>query len=72
MPPTTDAKSDTKFSLPPEVEMKRIAPLEEASYLSSLSVDTLKRKHADKIITLSPRRLGMRVGDALMLATTRG
>jgi len=48
-------------------ELNRIIPLSEASELSSLSEDTLCREHADKIIDLSPRRRGMRVGHALML-----
>jgi hypothetical protein len=49
------------------LELLRIAQLDEASRLSSLSEDTLEREHKDKIIHLSPRRKGMRVGDALML-----
>ena len=55
--------------LPPvaPIELRRIADLDEASRLSGLSVDTLKRHHANKIRRLSPRRLGMRVGDALAL-----
>jgi hypothetical protein len=52
------------------LELERIAPLAEASKLSSLSPDTLVRQHSDKIIRLSPRRSGMRVKDALMLART--
>ncbi len=49
------------------IELRRIVDLKEASRLSGLSVDTIKRRHADKIIDLSPRRRGMRVCDALML-----
>ena len=49
------------------IELQRIIPLSEAAQLSGLSVDTLKRRHRDKILELSPRRLGMRVRDALML-----
>jgi hypothetical protein len=52
------------------LELERIASLDEASRLSSLSEDTLVRRHGDKIIKLSPRRSGMRVRDALMLART--
>jgi hypothetical protein len=52
------------------IELERIAPLTEAAKLSSLSPDTLAREHSDKIIKLSPRRSGMRVRDALMLAKT--
>jgi hypothetical protein len=50
------------------VELQRIVDLKEASRLSGLSVDSIKRHHSDKIIDLSPRRRGMRVRDALMLA----
>lgn len=50
------------------IELQRIVDLKEASRLSGMSVDTLKRNHPDKIIRLSERRVGMRVGDALMLS----
>jgi hypothetical protein len=49
------------------VEMLRVAEREECERLSSLSWDTLRRKHADKILKLSERRVGMRVGHVLML-----
>ena len=52
------------------LELNRIAPLDEASHLSSLSVDTLRDKFRDKLVRLSEKRLGMRVGDALMLGAT--
>ena len=56
-------------SLPPlsPLELRRIVGLDEASRLSGLSKATIKLRHADKIIKLSPRRVGMRVGDALAL-----
>ena len=54
---------------PTWLELQRIVSLQEAARLSAMSPDTLKRRHADKIITLSPRRLGMRVRDALMLSS---
>lgn len=55
-------------SNPPDwLELKRIVDLKEASRLSGLSVDSIKRHYRQQIIELSPRRLGMRVGDALML-----
>jgi hypothetical protein len=54
------------------LELQRIVSLQEAARLSGLSPDTMKRRHADKIITLSPRRLGMRVRDALMLNVAAG
>ena len=51
------------------VELLRIAEPDEAEKLSSLSWDTIKREHADKIVNLSKQRVGMRVGHALMLDT---
>jgi len=53
---------------PAWMEMERVIGLEEASKLSNLSKDSLKRHYASKIIKLSPKRHGMRVRDALMLA----
>jgi hypothetical protein len=59
---------------PPERDPKdskddpdRIVTLAEAAQLSSLSIDTLRRKHCDKFIQLSEHRLGMRRRDALLL-----
>jgi hypothetical protein len=49
------------------VELHRIVPLEEAARLSSMSVDTIKRRHRDKFIALSERRQGLRLKDVLFL-----
>ena len=55
--------------IPPTwTELHRVIDLKEASRLSGLSIDSIKRHHSDKIIELSPRRRGMRVRDVLMLA----
>jgi hypothetical protein len=59
-------------SLPAEllqwpVELLRIIPPPEVERISTLSWDTVKRNHSDKIVHLSERRVGMRVGHALML-----
>jgi hypothetical protein len=54
-------------SVPADRELDRIVTLREAAEISSLSTDSLRRHHADKIIKLSPRRLGIRLRDALML-----
>jgi hypothetical protein len=51
------------------VELLRIVEPEEAERLSSLSWDTILRNHAKKIVRLSKRRVGMRAGHALMLAS---
>jgi hypothetical protein len=55
--------------LSPERELDRILTLEEASQVSTVSVDGLKRHHADKIVQLTPGRFGMRLRHALMLTT---
>ena len=52
---------------PSRLELQRIASLSEAAKLSGLSEDSLKRHYRNKIKQLSPRRLGMRVRDALMI-----
>jgi hypothetical protein len=55
-----------EFGLPSlnALELNRIATLQEAAHLSSLSPDTLKLKYPELIISLSERRDGMRVGHA--------
>ena len=59
--------TDHDFKLPPGLELDRIVTLQEAEKISSLSVDSWKRHHPDKVVELSPRRLGVRLRDALML-----
>ena len=49
------------------IELLRIVEPPEAERLSSTSWDTLQRNHPDKVVHLSKRRVGMRVGHALML-----
>ena len=50
------------------VERLRIVSMTEAARLSSLSVESILRHHADLVIDLSPRRKGMRLQDALSLS----
>jgi hypothetical protein len=50
-----------------ELELRRVLRLSEAADLTSLSEDSLKRNHANKVRRLSPRRLGMTVRDALAI-----
>jgi hypothetical protein len=57
----------SEFHLPTEHTLDQIIPLQEAHKLSGLSPDSWKRNHAEKIIKLSPRRVGIRLRDALML-----
>jgi hypothetical protein len=51
-----------------DLALARIVTLREAAQLAGCSEDTLKRRHSSKIIRISPRRLGMRIRDALFLA----
>jgi hypothetical protein len=53
--------------LSPERELDKIISLEQVEEVSTLSPDSIKRHHADKLIRLSPRRFGMRLRDALFL-----
>ncbi len=50
----------------PETLLRIVSP-KEAERLSNLSWDTIKRRHPEKIVHLSDRRVGMRAGHALML-----
>jgi hypothetical protein len=54
--------------LPTDRELDRIISLPEAERISNLSVESWKRNHSDKIVKLSPRRIGIRLRDALMLS----
>ena len=51
------------------IELRKILTLEQVTELTTLSADSLRRHHADKIKRLGPRRLGMRLGDALAIGT---
>jgi hypothetical protein len=64
---TTDERFRALIRSIPPLELLRIAPMDECERLSSLSEDTLKREHSDKVKKISKRRDGMRVLDALML-----
>jgi hypothetical protein len=59
------------YKLPPAVELDRIISLDEAEQVSNLSQESWRRRHRDKIIKLSPRRVGVRLRDALMLSTAK-
>lgn len=58
-----------RAGLPPltPLELLRVARLPEVTRLTGISEDGLRRHHADKIVHLSPRAVGMRVVDALMI-----
>jgi hypothetical protein len=55
-----------------EIEMERIVPLAEAARLRGVSVDTLRRRFSHQFIRVSPRRLGMRVRDAIAATADEG
>jgi hypothetical protein len=57
--------------LPKEVMLMRIVNLRQAAELAGLNERTLAKFHADKVIRLSPGRVGMRVRDALMIAESK-
>jgi hypothetical protein len=48
-------------------ELESIISLDEAARLRGMHADTIKRNEPEKIVRLSPRRLGMRLKDALLI-----
>jgi len=64
---TADQIVNRLLAMLPPLELLRVAPMQEAAHLSSLSADQLARDHPDKVVKLSKRRNGMRVAHALML-----
>lgn len=54
--------------LPESLQLRQIVTLALAEEITSLSGDSLKRNHPDKIRRLGPRRLGMQLADALAIA----
>jgi hypothetical protein len=49
-------------------ELNAFVAIARAAEITTLHKDTLKRNYPDKVVQLSKRRLGMRLGDALMIA----
>jgi hypothetical protein len=62
------APTDNHIQLSSKRELDRIVSLEQAAELCSLSADTIKRRWPNKLVKLSPRRVGIRLRDALMLS----
>jgi hypothetical protein len=60
---STDGPSDG----PTWRELERVLDMAELEEFTSLSRDTIARRHADKIVRLSPRRLGMKLRNALAI-----
>jgi hypothetical protein len=62
--------NNEKAERPPSwLELERVLPLPEVEKITSLSHDSLKRRHRNKIVRLSPRRVGMKLRDALAIAS---
>ena len=68
--PSPRKKTRATVALPAQLsqgELDRIVSLNDAVEISSLSEDVWRREHADKIIRLSSRRVGILLRDALFL-----
>ena len=68
------ASSVTTVS-PYPIAADRVIPLPEASMITGLSIDTLKRcgaRNEIKILKLSPRRVGIRLSDLQAFVDGRG
>jgi hypothetical protein len=55
------------IELPDAVYMMRIVSIKQAAQLAGISERTLKDSHPDKVIQISPGRIGMRLRDALRI-----
>jgi hypothetical protein len=53
---------------PTWLELESVLPLPEVEEITSLSEDSIKRHHRDKLVNLSPRRVGMKLRHALAIA----
>jgi hypothetical protein len=63
----------TKAPVPPSnelsaLELERVLGKSEAVRLSGVSWDTIRRNHADKIIHISPRRVGVKTKHVIALS----
>jgi hypothetical protein len=60
-----------EVDIPDEHKLDRIVSLKVASKVSGLSSISWRRNHPSKLIRLGPRRVGIRLRDALMLEPAR-
>jgi hypothetical protein len=73
----TNKHSDTGPIIPPwwargppsELQLEAVLTLREASEVTGLSADTLKRHYGNLIRRLSPRRLGIKLRDVLAIGS---
>ena len=63
------ALTNRKVDLLPSAEMLRVIPVAQAAEVAGISADTLRRNHPEIIIKLSPRRVGVRLRDALAIGS---
>jgi hypothetical protein len=59
--------TNRKTELRPDLELLRVLPLRQAAEIAGISLDTLKRRYPEIVIQLSPRRVGVRLRDALAI-----
>jgi hypothetical protein len=53
------------------LELMRVAGMAEIERLTGLSHDVITKHYADKLVRVSPRRIGMRIKDVLAIAVPR-
>jgi hypothetical protein len=59
--------SQQKIKLRDDLELNRIVSLKQAAEIRGVSMDTIRRRYPEIIQRLSPRRLGVRLRDALAI-----
>jgi hypothetical protein len=59
---------DTKTDRPSWLQLESVLRPPEVERITSLSWDTITRNHRDKVVDLSPRRVGTKLKDALAIA----
>jgi hypothetical protein len=64
------AMSDNPKKLSP-LDLERVAAKPEIERLTGMNFHSIKRHYANKIVRLSPRRIGMRIKDVLSIAVPR-
>jgi hypothetical protein len=61
------ALTNRKVDLRPDLELQRVIPLRQAGEVAGISADTIRRNYPEIIVQLSPRRVGVRLRDALAI-----
>jgi hypothetical protein len=63
------APTDLRVALTPEQQRRRIVSTRQASEILGLSEDTVRRVYPHLIKRISPRRVGIALGDVLDIAS---